>query len=254
MPTLAQLESVVAAYFGGATSILTQNGVDLCLEAINNAIRSAQQANDWEDARIKAKISINGVHMTPLSEAEFIVGTATASIKEIVAVSRMRPDGTFIPLDFTRVDIPIERDRWELAMSDNVFPFLRYPSDAQISARGTNSSVVQMGENLGIYPHFAGLVPNADTPFEILIDGFGWWPELTADDLDTNNPNPIIQYGYQWLKWAVLEELNFVFKTWVNRVEGNLPQTEVTKRKDNEWRTLLIWDSYRVSANSTRDR
>lgn len=186
-------------------------------------------------------------------------GTATAvggdssrfaKVKEIVAVSRMRPDGTYIPLDFTRSDIPIERDRTELEFSDNLFPYLRYPSDARINARGTSSSMIQRGRRLEIHPFYAG---NDQTTFNVRLECYGLLRDYVAANLSDTQPTDFfVEYGAQFMQWTIINELNFYWKTFVPRTEGNLSAPE-TKAAD-AWRDLLVWDTYQVDSNSTRSR
>lgn len=171
-------------------------------------------------------------------------------LKEVVAVSRMRPDGTYIPLDFARADIPIERDRTELEFSDNLFPYLRYPSDAQISARGTSSSMIQRGRVVEIYPYYAN---NADTTFNVRLEAYGLLADYTAGNLSDTGPTDFfVEYGAQFLQWSIINELNYVFKTFVPRTEGNLSAPE--QKASDAWRDLLLWDTYMIDANTTRSR
>lgn len=175
-----------------------------------------------------------------------------SKIKEVVAVMRQRPDGTWIPLDFARVDIPIERDRTELEFSDNLFPYLRYPSDAQINARGTNSSIVQRGRSLYIHPRF-NQIPS--TTYSIQVEGYGWLSDYVAVGLTTDLPKDfIVEYGFSFLQWSIILELNTLFKQYVARQEGNLSPNDIMKMRDDAWHDLLLWDTYQVDANTTRSR
>lgn len=172
------------------------------------------------------------------------------TIREVLAVTRQRPDGTYIPLDFARADIPIERDRTELEFSDNLFPYLRYPSDAQINARGTNSSIIQRGNSLFIYPRYTAGVT---TPFACRLECFGWLKELTSDNYsDTSPANFFLDYGFTWLQWYTIVDLNYIFKTFVPRTEGNMSTPEAAR--DNAWAKMLLFDNYRVDSNTTRSR
>lgn len=183
-------------------------------------------------------------------------GTATVAngskwngIKEVVAVLRRRPDGTYIPLDFARADIPIELDRTELEFADNLFPYLRYPSDAQINARGTNSAIIQRGKVLYIYPRYTSGVSQT---FQCQLEAFGWLPDYTAADYLTENPDFIVEYGSDYLQWSIACELNYIYQTWVPRTEGN-PGSPEAKLAAAELR-LIDWDSYLVDSNTTRSR
>jgi hypothetical protein len=173
-----------------------------------------------------------------------------ASIKEVVAVMRQRPDGTFIPLDFARADIPIERDRTELEFEDSLFPYVRYPSDADIRTGGSSSSIIQRGRKLEIYPHFNDVT---STPLSCRLECIGWLADYVDADLSDTSPSDFfVEHGAAYLQWGIIIELNAYFKTYVPRQEGNLgePQTKM----DAAWHDLLLWDTYAVDSNTTRSR
>jgi len=172
-----------------------------------------------------------------------------ASIKEVIAVSRSTGDGFLLPLDFTRSDIVIERDRYEREMSDEWEPYNRYPSDAQTLNRGANGSVIQRGRTLYVYP-----VPeDSTTDFDVTLECYGRLADYTAASLlDTEPTDFFVEFGSTYMQWAIICELNYLFKTYVNRTEGNLTAPE--QARETAWRNLLLWDTYMVDANSTRSR
>lgn len=206
-------------------------------------------ANGTSGPVIPGTYTHHGTYSGSLTVSQSLAGLFSG-IKTVLAVMRQRPDGTYIPLDFARADIPIERDRTELEFSDNLFPYLRYPSDAQINARGTNSSIIQRGQNLSIYPRYT---MGVTTPFNVLLECFGWLTPLTSSSYnDVTASNFLFDYGYEWLQWAAICELNFVFKNFTPRTEGNLGAPE--QYRDAAWQKLILFDSYRVDANTTRSR
>ena len=254
------LKSVVAAYHQKAPADLTVAGVDMFLVMANNVRKSAELLHSFEYNRITALLDIDGMRGGPLSSAKITTGEANFGVKEIVAVQRMRPDGTYIPLDFARADIPIERDRTELEFSDNLFPYLRYPSDAQIVARGTSSSVIQRGRVVYIYPFYANISP---ATFQVNIEGYGWMSPYTADqytyledgitpDITVEPEDFLLGEGSEYMQWAIVCALNPIFGTFVVRQEGNVAPPE--KQRDVAWETLLLWDSYQIDGNTTRSR
>lgn len=181
-----------------------------------------------------------------------VTHASTASwngIREVVAVQRTNADGILVPLDFTRADIPIERDRYELELSEEYEPYRRYPSDAQLLQRGTNGTLIQRGQTLFVYP-IAAIVTS---PLQITIEGYGSLPEYDASSLLlTQPPDFLMQFGGTYVQWATICELNLLFKTFVQRTEGNLAPPE--KERDTAWRNLLLWDTYQVDSNATRSR
>lgn len=180
--TLAQLKSVVAAYHHKSVSDLTVGGVDLFLVAANNARRNAELKHNFEFARVAATLDITGASGGSLLNATITEGTATARVREIINVSRLNTVGDRrIPLDFTRADIAVERDRSEDEIRDHYEWYYRTPSDADLLNRRGRASVVQRGHQIFVYPIPVTDVDN--TPLTLYIEGIGELPEYTAATL-----------------------------------------------------------------------
>lgn len=252
---LFSLKDVCALLVGKTSADLTTGSTDLFLVAANNARRNAELRHNFEYSRITALVDINGADGASLDNganiSSYLGDTYSfVKIKEIVAVMRRRPDGTYIPLDFARADIPIERDRTELEFSDNLFPYLRYPSDAQINARGSSSSIIQRGRSLYIYPVY---IDQSPTTWRVLIEGYGWLNNYEdVGNVDDAPQDFFVEYGATYLQWAIVCELNMYFRQFVSRQEGNLSPPE--KERDAAWHDLLIWDTYQIDSNTTRSR
>lgn len=169
-------------------------------------------------------------------------------IKEVTAIMRQRPDGTYIPLDFASVAVPIERDRSELEFQDCTMPYLRYPSDAQLLARGSNSSIVQRRGTLFVYPHFTN---QATYSIDSLLEAFAWLPDYDATTLaNTTYEDFLMKFGADYLQWAIICELNFIFQTFVPRTEGAITAPE--QAKNDALQRLIEWNAYMVDGNMTR--
>lgn len=237
--TLAQLKEVVAAYHEKSVADLTTgSGVDLFLVAANNARRTGELRHNFEYARITGKLSLTGAAGGDLDDAEILAGPDNG-VKEVIAVL----NGSGIPLDFTRFDIAAERERSSL----DKFPRFRWPSDAQRDVRLSTAQIVQRGKRLLVYP------PNkTDTdPFEILFEGYGWLEEYTDASLSLDYPQDFfLEFGHLYMQWAIVAELNFKFKTFVQRQEGNLASPE--NQAEAAWKRFTDWDSYLVTSNITR--
>lgn len=237
----------------GATPAFLYFNATLATYILSTTLSTGSVANAFIPSPIQTTYLGTFVHGGTYTGTATIVGGDAgvfSKVKEIVAVSRMRPDGTYIPLDFTRSDIPIERDRTELEFSDNLFPYLRYPSDARINARGTSSSMIQRGRRLEIHPFYAG---NEDTTFNVRLECYGLLNDYTATDLSDTQPSDFfVEYGAEFMQWSIINELNYLFKTFVPRTEGNLAPADA--KAADAWRDLLLWDTYQVDANSTRSR
>lgn len=243
MQTLGKLKKVVAAFFERTEADLTVLGEDLFLNAANNARRDAELLHNFEYARITATLSIDSVNGASLLDA-VIQGSADEAVKEIKAIVRYGANGRVYPLPFTSADIPIEETRQALDLDVDMRPGVRYPSDAQWEARQDEATIIQRGQNLYIYP--PGML--TDSALNVTIEGYGWLPDYEAADLVASTPKDfMVQYGSTYLQWAVINELNFLFRQWVPRQEGNLAPPE--KAQDSAWAKLLLWDDHMVNAN-----
>lgn len=217
---------------------------------IATVIQTANHTSYW----IKASDPTNPIGTyNPVTYTGNPAATSTNSRlvkwREVVAVTRTRADGTHQPIDFTRQDIAIERDRYELELSDDFWPINRYPSDADVLAGAANSTVVQAGNSLYLHPKDV----TATTPLSVNLYGIGWLKEYTAADLTASDPvDFIVEHGHQWLMWSVVKEVNFRWKTFVPRTEGNLGPPD--QERAIAWRNLVLWDSYLVDSNVTRSR
>lgn len=183
------------------------------------------------------------------------VATSSASqwarLKEVVAILRTNLNGTHVPLDFTRDDIPIERDRTVRELSDNFWPWNRFPSDADILNVRGNAAITQRRRSLFVYPSPTEVV--SQTPLNVILYGFGWLNPYAATGLVGDAEQDFLCiYGSDYLLWHVVDSLNLKYKTFVPRTEGNL--VSPTDKRDEAWKELVLWDSYMVDSNSNRSR
>lgn len=222
-------------------------------------ILSEQLINDaeidyWESASALTPVGIlNPIGVqTGIATVAYTSRANWSGIREIVAVQRSTSDGYRIPLDFSRADIPIERDRTAAELTDFYDFRDRYPSDSDRLNQRWNTGLIQRGGKILVYPQplRAGSV---DNPLSVILEAFATLPALssvgTSDDPD---PNFLWSQGSDWLQWFIIHELNFYFKTYVQRNEGNIASP--TDMRDQSWEDLLAWDTYMVDSNSTRSR
>lgn len=236
---------------GSTTYFLYYNAADASY-VIATTLSSAALTNYWLPA--SDILTPPGSYVGQGSAAGTAVVThATSSlwtgIREVVAVSRTNTDGILVPLDFTRSDIPIERDRYELELSEDYEAYRRYPSDAALLNRGSNGTLVQRGRTLYVYP----VDQISSTPLSVTIEGYGQLADYDAASLLLSTPPDFfVEFAPAYIQWYCICELNYLFKTFVARTEGNLSMPE--KERDTAWRNLLLWDTYLIDANSTRSR
>lgn len=236
---------------GGVSAFFIYYNSTLANYTIGTAISSAAPSIYW----VKASDNFNplGTYNPGAGAASSTVATATnlriSKWKEITAASRTSADGSAHPIDFTRSDIALERDRYELELSDDFWPTNRYPSDADFLSNSAASTLVQLGNSLYIHPRDTTVTSS----LEIDLEGFGWMNDYTATDLTATSPVDFFcEFGGDWLLWCVIIEANYRWKTFVPRTEGNLAPPEQARAE--AWRDLLLWDSYLVDSNVTRSR
>src|SRR5215831_7167534 len=123
---LVSLKSTVAAYHQKVVTDLQIGQVDLFLNAANEVRRKAEQLHNFEACRVQVTLDIGGVTGADLSGVVYVdpdqtqyapavVGGPTfpfRKFKEVVAVQGLRgTDQVYVPMEFTRMDIAIERRR-----------------------------------------------------------------------------------------------------------------------------------------------
>lgn len=175
-----------------------------------------------------------------------------SGIREIVAVQRSTSDGYRIPLDFSRADIPIERDRTAAELTDFYDFRDRYPSDSDRLNQRWNTGLIQRGGKILVYPQPL-TSQSVDNPLNVILEAFATLPALSSVGASSApDPNFLWTQGADWLQWFIIHELNFIFKTYVQRNEGNIASP--TDMRDQSWEDLIAWDTYMVDSNSTRSR
>lgn len=173
-----------------------------------------------------------------------------SSIREIADIQRAAGDGYLQPLDFTSSRRAIQRVRDELEVDDDYGWDVRYPSDSQLLKRNGESTLILRGNRINIYP-LAGM-PSA-SPLHVTLEGYGWLRYYDATDLLLFTPSDFfVEYGYEYLQWAAIIELNYLFKTFVPRSEGNL--SDPSSLQKAAWEKFLLWDSYLIDPNSSGSR
>lgn len=249
---LMELLSVCAAYHGVELSDLIKESVNLGVIAANNARKKAEKLNDFVLAECTATLDIDGVNGGDLGVAVIAPTGVFSGVKTIRSVSGLRSGGDFVPLDFTTASISIERDRTEIELNTDGFRNTRYPSDAQFEAYIGFSGIVQRGNFLYRFPRF---LTGTSTPLTVYAECYGWLNDYTKEQAAEPNAEPqdfFLEHGFEYLQWAIIIELNYLFKTFVPRQEGNL--TSPDRMLEQAWRDLLLWDSFLIPPNATSPR
>lgn len=126
MSTLVTLKSRAAAILERDVADFTVNGVDLWLEAANDAKRNASMNHDFNFQRKLLTLTVNSATGGSLDDA-VIQGTATGvDLKTIIEMGNFDTYGNFRPVMWTT-----EEMGQELMRQENPFYGIRYPTDAQ---------------------------------------------------------------------------------------------------------------------------
>lgn len=250
---LATLKATCAAYHGRNVTELTKGEVDLFLVAANNARVKAEKRNEFNYSKLTATLVLDGVNGGALSAATIVPADTFKSIRSISSVGALTSAGRKVPVEFSNLDTAIEQDRSALDLTDNGMWGNRYPSDADVEAwQGAGHvGIVQRGMRLYQYPALS-----TNSGGTIYIEGIGWLKDYTDDQIaagvDADAQDFFIEFGFEYMQWSIIIELNFFLQTFVQRRDGNVGSPEALRQE--AWRDLLLWDSYQIAPNETTTR
>lgn len=245
------------AYFSSALTMYIYYNSFYNSYIISNALVDGVASTVWKPAVNSIIPWGTYLHITNSSTpatATFV--SEFAKVREVVACQNVASDGTLYPLDFTRADIPIERDRFEVELDNQYWPERRYPSDASIVARMNQATLIQRRRKILLYPACTNVVPTQ--PLSVQLEAYGQiidWAETDFDD-GAPEPNWFLLNGYNWLKWASIYELNPLYSTFVPRQEGNVNNDAkaLIAYREEAWQAFLSWDDYQIDSHTTRSR
>lgn len=236
----------------GATTYFLYYNAAATTYVLASILTTGALTNYWTSA--SALTPIGSLTAVGTNTGTVIVAYATlanwSGIREIVAIQRSTADGWRMPVDFSRPDIPMERDRTAAELTDFYDFRDRYPSDADRMNQRWNTSLVQRGDMIHIYPRPISVT---ESTFDVILEAYGTLPSITSLGTSSDpDPNFLWTHGADWLQWFIIHDLNFLFKTFVNRNEGNLASP--TDMRDVSWNDLLAYDTYMIDSNTTRSR
>lgn len=106
----------------------------------------------------------------------------------------------------------------------------RYPGDSE-SSYGSYQLAIHNGSWMTFQPELA-------EGTELVLDGYAWldpYTSLSAEDF-------LVEWGFDFMQWQIILELNYLLQVFVPRVEGSLQPPE--KMRDLAWLNLVEWDSH----------
>ena len=191
----------------------------MILVAANNAMRSGQKRHDFNFLAGSVQVSVD-----PDTGADWTSLTS-------VATNLRRIEGAFLvqtagmaPIRWTtRQNLANEVIR----SNDRSVSREWYPTDA--TEYVTETIALVEGNKVYLHPK-----PEAATTVE--LTGYTWLTDLAV----VGDTNFMLEYGFDWVMWQTLVELNYYTKQFVARQEGNLPPP--TQMAERAWLDLVQWD------------
>lgn len=219
--TYQELRDAVLTYLQvptGSEAEFTRGTTDIILVAANNAMRSGQKRHDFNFLAGSVQVAVDpdtGVDWTSL--------TPTAHLRRIEGAFLVQDTG-MAPIRWTtRQNLANEVIR----SNDRSVSREWYPTDATEYVTET----IALVEGNKIYLH-----PKPDAVTTVELTGYTWLADLAA----VGNTNFMLEYGFDWVMWQTLVELNYYTKQFVARQEGNLPPP--TQMAERAWLDLVQWD------------
>lgn len=237
--TIDKLKKRIAGYHEKALADFVRlSDEDLLLTALNNARLSAEQVHDLESSYVMADLVVDEVAGVSLDNAYLHGDTETAvKIKTIETMGRFTDDGLFYPVEWQRMRAKRDSQlrKQELSTWGDVDD--RVPSDAEWSARHCLRQGLYVYGNQ-VYLRLGG--GTAGTTHIVGIEGSMWLPDYTDDTEE--DADAFIAHGSNYLMWQGICEVNYLFRKFAPREEGNV--TAPTREAATALDAFLRWDTY----------
>jgi hypothetical protein len=225
------IKKSVAAYFRRSVVDFVVEGVDLLLEAMNEARHEAELLNDFNAQFVTADLAMvpSGVNIE-----EATVNGQPVKLKELSTFFLSDASGGLVPLHHhtRKHDVNWSREQLEFSLYNygSRYPGNREEMLSQQSG-GLRRPEVFLAGNV------AYLKPASEVAMK--VDGFAWMKDWLLD----NETDWFITQGQSYLKWASICSLNYRDMRFVNGLDGNLGPP--VKARDNALASLVAWDAMR---------
>jgi len=210
--TIAQLKSKLLYYLHKADADIDTDFMagenDMLLDALNSARQAAEILYAFELNRVTVPISVDAV--AGGNWFEVVVGTeedaVTYNMNSLKRAWKVLDDGSLKDVDFVlKSTLP--------TIPDSSTRELLYIEGTQIFQYPSNVSTVYQ------------------------VEGYKWMADYSADE----DEDWMCKFGNDLLFWGALNDLNYRFKEFVPRQEGNLSLSQ--QRVDQEMQKLIVWDN-----------
>lgn len=229
--TLLEIKTEAAHILDLGVSDLTVNGQDMGLLALNHTRRRAEEFHDFEFSRKLVQLAVDGETGGSLENAVLYSDGATAvNIKTVVECGFGDAEGNFRPTEWTTVAENIERQREE-----NMYVVDRYPGDD--NSYSDRMRVMFTGDEVFVFP-------KSSTDFTLLMEVYTELDDWVSGDLSSSIV-PWTTNGAQYLLWQTVEHLNFKFREFVYRQQGNIGERSLKQKADEELKLFRQWDIFK---------
>ncbi len=180
MATIDTLRTKVAIYLNRAVSDLFVNGVDLVLDAANDAVKNAQRMLDFEYARTQIDLSVDMTTGADLDDATVIGGSFAIVVNKIERAYVIMANGVSRPIELVSRSIMNHRlgRNWDNQMPwqdwarANGQSMLTLPSDAPV--------LVREADKIFLWPNDASIY--GGNPTNVGMDVIQWMRPFTSRD------------------------------------------------------------------------
>jgi hypothetical protein len=246
--TLLDLKHQIAAYFQLSVDAFTVNvGTvgspvyhDILTPAINTARLKAEREHDFQYSKTTVNLAIpSGGASSGVSIANAtLIGDGAVSVKRIRNVLLPLAGNTFFPCEFLLHDEYIKRQRRQIGRD-------LYDSSKTLGQYGlqvTNPVAYIEGQILRFDPP---AIFTGSTTVRLAIVRF--MPDYTTNT-DTDY---FIQYGFEYLQWQSVLEVNKVWRRFAPRQEGNIDEGNVEALAAQAMANFVQWDIGLTANTST---
>lgn len=233
---LLEIKTDAASYLEVGVADLTVDSQDLWLMAANRVRRQVEQGYNLEFSRALVQLEVDGVTGGSLDDA-IVYGTEeeTVNVKSVIEVGLFDENGNLRPVDWTTVSASLELQR---KMIPGFTP--RYPTDGQVlSGLCGSQRITFSNRNVFILPK------QEDLTLTLGLEVYTYFANWVAADLsEEGEDNPVediwTENAADYLLWATIIQLNYRFKAFVPRQEGNLATP--ADMKAEALQRFLEWD------------
>jgi len=209
------------------------------LRAANNARLWAERQHDFSfmDDAIKHDV-FSGVPMKWNDFSDSIYNSAILIRLKTINQVYVKVGDNYQPIRTISRKLAARRMRDSLDLRQVLDDDYRYLADGEKPTYLYQMAVVH-GDWLEFVPKYEG---------EIRIDGNKWAEDWAGLDDDGG---PWLTFGFDFLQWQVILELNHMLQVFVPREEGSLAPPE--KMRDYAWQNFIEWDSAHADSNLQPD-